>query len=129
MAARMSSLPVSGRFGPRSVHDWVSKRGGPLARRGVLDTDVLGQPDSRMIQFRKSKKLGPFRLTVSKSGFSVSSGVKGARVSMNSKRQARRTFSIPGTGIFTTCPPNLAPSALARRSPACVRSISRSRSN
>lgn len=53
-----------------------------------------------MATFRKSTKLGPFRLTASKSGLSVSGGVKGARVSVNSKGEVRRNLSIPGTGIY-----------------------------
>lgn len=52
--------------------------------------------------FRKSKSFGPFRLTASKSGLSVSAGVKGARVSANSRGQVRRTISIPGTGFYNT---------------------------
>lgn len=55
-----------------------------------------------MVSFRKSKKVGPFRVTASKSGLSVSGGVKGARVSVNSKGEARRTLSVPGTGIYDT---------------------------
>lgn len=54
------------------------------------------------IQFRKSKKIGPFRLTASKSGLSVSAGVPGARVSVNSRGDVRRTVSLPGTGIYST---------------------------
>ena len=35
--------------------------------------------------FRKSKKIGPFRLNFSNSGIGISTGVKGARISTNSK--------------------------------------------
>jgi hypothetical protein len=55
-----------------------------------------------MVSFRKSQKIGPFRLTASKSGLSVSGGVKGARVSANTKGEVRRTVGIPGTGIYDT---------------------------
>lgn len=49
---------------------------------------------------RKSIKIMPgVRMTVTARGMSVSAGVKGARVSVNSRGQATRTLSIPGTGI------------------------------
>ncbi|HOB29851.1 MAG TPA: DUF4236 domain-containing protein [Bacillota bacterium] len=52
--------------------------------------------------FRKSKKIGKnTRINLSKSGVSLSTGVKGARVSVN-KKGTRKTFSIPGTGIRYT---------------------------
>lgn len=53
-----------------------------------------------MVSFRKSFRGGPFRFTVSKSGVSLSGGVPGARVSVNSKGQAHRTLGIPGTGLY-----------------------------
>jgi len=46
--------------------------------------------------FRKSKKLGPFRVTVSKSGVSVSAGVKGARIT----KGPRGTHLTVGAGGF-----------------------------
>lgn len=55
-----------------------------------------------MVYFRKSKKLGPLRLTASKSGLSMSGGVRGARVSANTKGEMRRTLSVPGAGIYDT---------------------------
>lgn len=55
-----------------------------------------------MVSFRKSKSFGPFRITASKSGLSVSAGIPGLRYSVNTKGQARRTVSIPGTGIYQT---------------------------
>lgn len=50
-------------------------------------------------RFRKSFKLGPFRLTASKSGISYSVGVKGARVTKRADGKTQTTLSIPGTGI------------------------------
>ena len=50
-------------------------------------------------RFRKSKKIGPFRVTASKSGLSVSAGVKGARVRVNSSGRVTKTVGIPGTGL------------------------------
>lgn len=52
---------------------------------------------------RKSFKVIPgVRMTVSKSGLSASAGVKGARMSVNSKGQVRRTVGVPGTGVYHT---------------------------
>lgn len=50
-------------------------------------------------RFRKSVKLGPFRVTLSKSGISYSAGVKGLRVTKTASGAVRTTASIPGTGI------------------------------
>jgi hypothetical protein len=55
-----------------------------------------------MVTFRRSKKFGPFRLTVSPRGMSTSAGVPGFRVSANSRGEVRRTVSVPGTGIYDT---------------------------
>lgn len=55
-----------------------------------------------MVQFRRSKKVGPFRLTFGKRGMSLSGGVPGARVSVNSHGEVRRTYRLPGTGIYDT---------------------------
>lgn len=53
-----------------------------------------------MAQFRRSKRFGPFRITATTSGFTFSSGVKGFRLSANTRGQLNRTISIPGTGIY-----------------------------
>lgn len=53
-------------------------------------------------RFRRSKKVGPFRLTATKSGLSLSAGVPGARMSVNTRGQTRRTTGIPGSGIYQT---------------------------
>ena len=51
------------------------------------------------VRFRKSIKVGKnTRINLSKSGIGISSGVKGARVSVNS-RGTRTTLSVPGTGL------------------------------
>lgn len=50
--------------------------------------------------FRKSKKIGPFRIGLSKGGLSVSAGVKGLRVGANSKG-TYASAGIPGTGLRT----------------------------
>ncbi len=51
------------------------------------------------LRYRKSKKLGPVRLTLSKSGLGASIGVKGFRVTKTATGRVRTTASIPGTGI------------------------------
>nr|DAF59935.1 MAG TPA: Protein of unknown function (DUF4236) [Siphoviridae sp. ctGz830] len=52
------------------------------------------------LRFKKSVKLGKgLKLNVSKNGLSVSAGVKGARVSMNSKGKVKGTVGLPGTGL------------------------------
>ena len=50
-------------------------------------------------RFRKSKNLGPFRVSVSKSGVSTSFGGKGARITKTASGRVRTTLSVPGTGI------------------------------
>lgn len=52
--------------------------------------------------FRKSNKLGILRITASKSWLSVSAGRRGARVSVNSKGEVRRTIGVPGSGFTDT---------------------------
>lgn len=53
------------------------------------------------LRIRKSIKLGKhLRLNLSKSGVSVSGGIKGARVSLNSKGTIRKSVGVPGTGIY-----------------------------
>jgi hypothetical protein len=53
--------------------------------------------------YRKSVKMGPFRMTASKSGVSYSVGVKGARVTRRANGRVQTTLSAPGTGLrYTT---------------------------
>ena len=54
------------------------------------------------LRFRRSAKFGPFRLTATKSGLGASVGAPGARVSVNSKGEVRRTVGIPGSGLYDT---------------------------
>ena len=53
-----------------------------------------------MVQFRKSKKVGPFRFTVSQRGISASAGAGPLRISRGADGKVRRTVRIPGTGIY-----------------------------
>ena len=53
--------------------------------------------------FRKSINLGGgLKLNLGKKSVGISAGVKGARVSVNSKGRKAATLSIPGTGISYT---------------------------
>ena len=51
------------------------------------------------LRYRKSIKMGPFRINLSKSGIGYSVGVKGYRVTKKAGGGYRTTASIPGTGI------------------------------
>ncbi|MDR3726339.1 MAG: DUF4236 domain-containing protein [Terracidiphilus sp.] len=51
-------------------------------------------------RFRKSIKLGPVRLNLSKSGIGTSIGVRGFRVGQDAKGRSYTAASIPGTGIY-----------------------------
>lgn len=50
-------------------------------------------------QFRKSATVGPFRVTLSKSGVGYSVGGKGFRTGVTSRGKRYSTFSLPGTGL------------------------------
>ena len=69
--------------------------------------------------YRKSVKMGPFRMTASKSGVSYSVGVKGARVTKRANGKVQTTVSVPGTGLRYTStsgarkPPARRPAATA----------------
>ena len=54
-------------------------------------------------RFRKSFKIAPgVRVNVGKKSIGISAGVKGARVSVNSKGRVTKTVGIPGTGLSYT---------------------------
>lgn len=50
-------------------------------------------------RYRKSIKMGPFRINISKSGIGYSFGGKGFRYTKTANGRDRITASIPGTGI------------------------------
>lgn len=50
-------------------------------------------------RFRKSKKIGPFRVNISKSGLGWSVGGKGFRYTKRADGKSQTTYSVPGTGI------------------------------
>ena len=51
------------------------------------------------LRFRKSIKIGPIRINISKSGIGISIGVKGFRISRSAKGKTTATVSLPGTGL------------------------------
>jgi hypothetical protein len=51
-------------------------------------------------RFRKSIKLGPLRLNLSKSGIGTSIGVPGFRIGRDAKGRSYTAASIPGTGLY-----------------------------
>lgn len=55
-----------------------------------------------MVQFRKSKKIGPVRITASKKGLGISAGAGPVRISRGADGKVRRTVRAPGTGIYDT---------------------------
>jgi Protein of unknown function (DUF4236) len=55
-----------------------------------------------MVQYRKRKKVGPFRFTVSQRGTSTSVGAGPLRFSLGADGKVRRTVRVPGAGIYDT---------------------------
>ena len=51
-------------------------------------------------QFRKSKNIGPFRMTVSKKGVGTSFGFLGFRFGVSADGRKFWSFGIPGTGLY-----------------------------
>jgi hypothetical protein len=51
--------------------------------------------------FRRSIKLGPLKLNLSKSGIGYSVGVRGFRVGKDAKGRSYTSASIPGTGLYS----------------------------
>jgi hypothetical protein len=51
------------------------------------------------LSFRKSVKVGPFRLNFSTRGVGYSVGVRGLRTGVSSSGRTYTTVSVPGTGV------------------------------
>lgn len=49
--------------------------------------------------YRKSVRIGPFRVNASRSGVGYSVGVPGVRTGVSSRGRRYTTFSVPGTGL------------------------------
>jgi hypothetical protein len=78
-------------------------------------------------RFRRSLKLGPLKLNLSKSGVGYSVGVRGFRVGKDAKGRSYTAASIPGTGLYnrtyssaakSTAPRALSVGATVRSTPA-----------
>lgn len=85
-----------------------------------LDISAGRKGEFHMVQFRRSKKIGPFRLTVSKSGLGISAGGGPLRISRGADGRIRRTIRLPGTGISDTkviCGHKSAQRAIPRATP------------
>lgn len=50
--------------------------------------------------FRKSIKIGPFRINMSKSAVGLSMKVGPFSQSLNSRGRGRTTVTVPGSGVF-----------------------------
>lgn len=55
-----------------------------------------------MVKFRRAKKFGPARITISNRGLGISAGSGPVRVGLGADGKVRRTVRIPGTGISST---------------------------
>jgi hypothetical protein len=51
-------------------------------------------------RFRRSAKLGPFRINLSKSGVGISAGVKGFHIGRTADGRSYTSAGIPGTGLY-----------------------------
>ena len=61
-------------------------------------------------RYRRSVKIAPgVRLNLGKRSAGVSVGPRGAKLSVNTKREVRRTVGLPGTGLSHTSQSRLAP--------------------
>lgn len=55
-----------------------------------------------MVRYRRSKKVGPFRFTLTQAGISTSVGAGPLRVTRSANGTVRRTVRVPGTGVYDT---------------------------
>lgn len=69
---------------------------GRIALDSIIGGVVMG------LRFRKSVKMGPVRLNLSNKNIGISTGIKGARVSVNSSGRATTSVGAPGTGLSYT---------------------------
>jgi hypothetical protein len=73
-----------------------------IARPALPGGWLWGYTWQRMAwRFRKSLKLGPVRLNLSKSGVGYSIGGRGFRVGKDAKGRSYTAASIPGTGLYS----------------------------
>lgn len=122
--AELVIVTVDWRGGCRPTFTCAANRPGQPARklRHVPDRDVqfgvqfveVGSPErglpsyrrilegGAMVRYRRSKKMGPFRITMSSRGISNSVGAGPFRITKGADGKVRRTIRIPGTGIYDT---------------------------
>lgn len=55
-----------------------------------------------MVRYRRSKKIGPFRITLTQRGVSTSVGAGPFRIGKGADGKVRRTIRVPGAGIYDT---------------------------
>ena len=51
-------------------------------------------------RFRRSKKIGPLTVNLTKTGIGLSAGVPGARASVHSSGRVTKTVGLRGTGLY-----------------------------
>jgi hypothetical protein len=66
-----------------------------IALRVTLTREYASK-GAAMVQFRRSKKVGPFRITISRNGIASGRGLSGN----GADGKVRRTIRISGTGIY-----------------------------
>ena len=91
----------------RGAHQHPTGRSGlrrvarPRPRRYRLRR-LTARTEGSMVQFRKSKKVGPFRFTLTNRGVSSSVGAGPFRLSKGADGKLRRTIRVPGAGLYDT---------------------------
>ena len=93
----------------------VASRGAPTSHRTIRPTRVArprprryrlrrltARTEGSMVQFRKSKKVGPFRFTLTNRGVSSNVGAGPFRLSKGADGKLRRTIRVPAAGLYDT---------------------------
>lgn len=65
----------------------------------LADSHAIRYDSAVGFYYRKSARLGPFRVNLSKSGIGYSVGGRGFRTGVSARGRGYTTFSLPGTGI------------------------------
>jgi Protein of unknown function (DUF4236) len=74
-----------------------------MTRRLADKARARDDPDSMGWRFRRSVKIAPgLRLNIGKRSVGASVGPRGAKVSVNTRGEVRRTAGLPGTGLSYT---------------------------
>jgi hypothetical protein len=75
-----------------------------LAGVNSYQRELRSRGDTMGFSYRKSMRMGPFRMAASKSGISFSLAGKGARVTKRANGKVQTTLSVPGTGLRCATP-------------------------